>query len=205
MAAVRRRCNLSDVVSSLRNSTNTSCFAIFSRTLLPVENAEELCEAFRKLGIIVVEGVPDFVQNHPQVMHRVGPGVSFPKRMKMILVCGFRVIKMFFFPLCGFLQISLQKDYLHPATANGVLAAVHEVQRDLGTSMAMFDKMASELERRLLRTFLGNENISPKYKDTIWTLPVFKTLDNSGFQPSYFTSLKSTPRVAKLEQVRVKK
>jgi sacsin len=102
-------------------------------------------------------------------------------------------------PLCW-------RKYLYRPDVNGVLAAL----RRIGTgAVAAKAEQLSGAERDILRTFIVNGLLSTweaslSGDSLIRTMPVFRTLDGSGFQTSTFVSLSQVTEAAPLSALPVK-
>ncbi len=89
-------------------------------------------------------------------------------------------------------------------TVDGVLSAISAAN---GTSQLFrydldkFDQTATPEERKSLKAFLTSGNIPQKLLPVFRALPIFRTLEGSGFKESHFVMIEAVKLVAPSKQV----
>ena len=86
----------------------------------------------------------------------------------------------------------------------GILQALNQLVESDGLQavMKIFEQSVTNAERDAIRNFLSTgDAITYRFQNILKSMPVFWTLDGSGFKPSQFTSLDHVPHVAPSEQV----
>ena len=89
-------------------------------------------------------------------------------------------------------------------SVEGILQALNELVESDGKQAVMkkFDQLASKADRDAIRNYLSTQYSKTRgFQNILKSMPVFRTLDGSGFKPSQFTSLNDVHHVAPSEQV----
>ena len=88
-------------------------------------------------------------------------------------------------------------------TVDGVLSAVLPATRNAEgkCDLRKFDQTASQEERKSLKTFLATGNIPQKLLPVFKVLPIFRTLEGSGFEESKFVTIEAVKLVAPSKHV----
>ena len=89
-------------------------------------------------------------------------------------------------------------------SVEGILQALKQLVESDGKQAVMnkFDQSAGKPERDAIRNYLSTQySKTHGFQNILKSMPVFRTLDGSGFKPSHFTSLNDVHHVAPLEQV----
>ncbi len=90
-------------------------------------------------------------------------------------------------------------------TVDGVLSAILSATTNVmgKCDLGKFDQTASQEERKSLKTFLASGNIPQKLLAVFKALPIFRTLEGSGFEESKFVTIEAVNLVAPSKHVRM--
>ena len=94
--------------------------------------------------------------------------------------------------------------YVLDVSVEGILQALNQLVESDGVKAVMekFEQSATNAERDAIRNFLSTADAKTyRFQNILRSMPVFWTLDGSGFKPSQLTSLDHVHHVAPSEQV----
>ena len=89
-------------------------------------------------------------------------------------------------------------------SVEGILQALSQLVESDGVQavMKLFERSVTNAEKDAIRNFLSTGDAKTyRFQNILRSMPVFWTLDGSGFKPSQFTSLNHVQHVAPSEQV----